>query len=572
MILKALYEYNRRNSDVIPKGMGYKEIAFLILLDKKGNFLRFEDRRLDKKKSATFLVAKSILRSSAPVANLLWDNFGYVLGLGEKKEKQHATFRAKVDELLYANPDSEELNAIKTFYDNLDESMWEKIKSDPLWPEVEKNSAKNVSFLFPPDTEIVASKRHLLGLDNQNDSSEGPICLITGKHAEAVRLTSTTPILGGKSNGKLVAFQVSSGYDSYGKTQCANAPISEDAEFGFSTALNRLLSKESKNKFVIGDRTFVFWASSDSEASQAAEKALSGVFGGKLDDDDEEKDDPDAKVDRVKDAFNAIFSGKLSIGLEDRFYVLGLAPNVARIAVVYWLDAPLKEFASNLLRHFNDMEIVDRRLTKKPYAGFYQILSAVTLGGKVSDIVPSLPEAVLKSILHGVPYPVTLAQNCLQRIHAEIGDKDRNPITITRVGILKAYLLRQNINPNNKPTIMLDKENYNVGYLCGRLAATVEKIQDEGGCGSSIRYKYLISASTTPARVFPSMLSLSHSYHEAKLTKGRRIQFNNLKIEITDGLGGVFPPRLSIPEQGAFWIGYYQQNADFYKPKETNNE
>lgn len=80
MILKALYDYyHRSGDDVAPFGLEYKEIGFIIVIDRCGKFLRFEDRRIDKKSAQRFLVKKSVSRSSAPVANYLYDNCKYVL-------------------------------------------------------------------------------------------------------------------------------------------------------------------------------------------------------------------------------------------------------------------------------------------------------------------------------------------------------------------------------------------------------------------------------------------------------------------------------------------------------------
>ena len=85
-----------------------------------------------------------------------------------------------------------------------------------------------------------------------------------------VETTTATMIPGSQATAKLVAFQVNSGYDSYGKQKGGNAPISEDAEFKYTPALNRLLAKG----FMLGNRTFVFWASSSSEASKDVEDGL----------------------------------------------------------------------------------------------------------------------------------------------------------------------------------------------------------------------------------------------------------------------------------------------------------
>ena len=84
MILKALYDYYQRCENLPALGMEFKEIGFIIVIDNNGNFLRFEDRRIDKKSAQQFLVKKSVGRSSAPVANYLYDNSQYVFGYSTK--------------------------------------------------------------------------------------------------------------------------------------------------------------------------------------------------------------------------------------------------------------------------------------------------------------------------------------------------------------------------------------------------------------------------------------------------------------------------------------------------------
>lgn len=105
-----------------------------------------------------------------------------------------------------------------------------------------------------------ASDNEILQVKKRSKSNENKkaVCLITGVKEKPVNTTYSSFILGGKSNAKLVAFQVNSGYDSYGKKMGLNAPISEEAEFKYTTALLKLLSKNSRNKFRIGDRSFIF--------------------------------------------------------------------------------------------------------------------------------------------------------------------------------------------------------------------------------------------------------------------------------------------------------------------------
>lgn len=570
MILKALYDYYHRCKGALPAfGKELKEIGFLIVIDREGNFLRFEDRRIDSKHAHTFIVNKQIGRTSAPVANYLYDSSAYVFGYSDKKDfdgcrKYLETFKKKVAEIYKAAPDNADITAMYRFYENDPQATLVKMKADTLWPEIEKNLNKKYSlfsFLINGDTQIVAEKEELLDLLDGDNHDNEKVCLVSGKKGKIVDVTTATMIPGSQAVAKIVSFQVKSGYDSYGKEQGANAPISEESEFAYSTALKHLLRSDSHNKFLIGNRTFLFWASNDHEAGKRTEETIFDLFGFA----DVEEDDPNAKIEQVRKVFKAIYSGELNTSLDDKFYILGLAPNSARIAVVYWAEIPLKEFARRINRHFDDMEITG---ANKPYMSLRSILGAVTLGGKASDVTPNLPDALVKSVFQGLPYPQTLFSSCIRRIRAE------NNIFVTRAAIIKAYLNRLNNTNEQKIKVMLDKENNNQGYLCGRLFAVLDKIQEEANNQHTIRERYMNSASATPSAVFATILNLS-SHHSEKLKEGRNVFFEKLKQEIIDKLDpDGFPAHLGLQDQSRFFVGYYHQRQAFFtkNEKEENND
>ena len=554
-------------------GTEMKEIGFLIVIDREGRFLRFEDRRIDKKQAQRFLVKKHVGRTSALAANHLYDNSGYVLGYSDKNDAkaQYEAFKEKVSEIFERHPDNPDILAVYKFYQQDQSKVIKELQSDPLWPEIVKNLNKKYStfsFLLQGETRIVAEIGELLEIDNDKKGMERRVCLVTGKKAATVETTTATMIPGSQATAKLVAFQVSSGYDSYGKSKGWNAPISEEAEFAFTTALNHLLEPESRNKFIIGSRTFLFWASKNDEAGRETEECFLNLFGF-----NEQNDDPNRNIDQVRKVFESLYKGMLKTTSEDRFYILGLAPNSARIAVTYWAEIPIRKFAETICKHFDDMEVIDTRIDKKPYMSLRNIVSSVTLGGKVSDATPNLADAVVKSIFEGLPYPQTLFSSCIRRIRAESGGKEKNPIYITRAAIIKAYLNRVN---NNNQTIqtMLDKANINQGYLCGRLFAVLEKIQEEANNQHSIRERYMNSASSTPAAVFSTILNLSNHHIENIRNEGRKTYFEKLKQEIVSKIDADgFKAQLDLQDQGRFFIGYYHQRQDFFaKYEESNNE
>lgn len=566
MILKALYDYYHRKSDLPAFGMELKEIGFVIVIDRNGKFVRFEDRRIDKKSAQKFLVKKSVGRSSAPVANYLYDNSQYVFGYSDKGDmesmsKYFDTFKEKVREIHSMFPDNDVIKAVYAFYKHESSAMIEVMKKDRLWDDIVKNLNKKYSifsFLIEGDTEIVATKRELIYSDKNNSDNKGGLCLVLGKHAKTVEVTTATMIPGSQATAKLVAFQVNSGYDSYGKSKGYNAPISEEAEFAYTTAMNHMLSGDSHNKFLIGSRVFLFWASSNSEASKASEDSLFALLGRN----DSVVDDPDKRIELVHQTFMSIYSGNLPSNKDDKFYILGLAPNSARISVVYWNETSLRDFAGLISKHFEDMSIIDSRKKSFRYMGLHSILGSVTVGGKSSDATPNLPDAVVKSIFQGLPYPATLFQSCIRRIRAE------QSVNIVRAAIIKAYLNRLRNYNNKKIEFMLDKENNNQGYLCGRLFAVLDKIQDDANGIHTIRERYLNSASATPATVFATILNLS-AYHIEKLSNGSQVFYEKLKQEIISKLdANGFPAHLDLQDQGRFFVGYYHQRQEFYIGKE----
>lgn len=574
MILKALYDYYNRCGNLPAPGMEEKEIGFVIVISKEGKFLRFEDCRTDKTIGRVYLVKKHVSRSSAAVANYLYDNSAYVLGYSDKDDSEKNqlyfnTFVEKVQSILDRMPDNSDIRTLMNFYAQGRGAIHSEVEQDPLWEDIKKNLSKKYSvfsFRIEGDLRILAEKKELMQTNEgtRNDNSRG-LCMVTGVQGELVDTTTATMIQGSQATAKLVAFQVNSGYDSYGKEKCGNAPISHEAEFAYTTALNTMLRRDSRNKFTVGNRTFVFWASSNDKAAEQAEESLFDLLGYS----EEKKDNPNAKIEQVRKVFTAIYSGSLSTSLEDRFYILGLAPNSARIAVVYWSETPLRDFAGKILRHFDDMEIIDTRKDRKPYMGIKDILSAVTLGGKQSEATPNLPESIIKSIFLGTPYPYTLLSACIRRIRAESGDG--NAARITRIAIIKAFLNRQNVN-DKRMEIMLDKRNTNQGYLCGRLFAVLDRIQEDANGISSIRERYMNAASSTPSSVFATILNLSSHHLENLSNEGKKVFYEKLKQEIIDKISSDgFPAHLDLQDQGRFFVGYYHQRQDFFNKKEENN-
>ena len=578
MILQTLREYYLKK-DLPPEGFEKRGIPFLIVISPEGQFLNLENTA-EGRVAKQFVVPKdrhTTGMNAHRIANIFWDHYGYVLGHPketEKKSKEMAdrqmeSFIAVIGEALAQYPDSPTVRAVSNFYKTKE---WGKVSSHPLWEECAKRKGCNLGFRIDgigvaTDSQEIAEfvRKNMHSPkdagdadDDGQDENMWGTCLISGEHGLIARKHTPTPINKSRSNAKLVSFQKNSGYDSYGKSQGNNAPISAESEAAYTTALKHLVSKESNNNVLIGNETVVFWSDGNRSATYYdLERDFSAFFA------DPPKDDPDRGVLAVKALYEATHSGTIPVDAENRFYVLGLAPNTARIAVRFWKTGTVKDFADKIKKHFDDMEIV-RSPADKEYLTLNQLLQATVLNGKMDRVPPNLAGAVVESILDGTPYPVTLLHQCIRRVRAE------QKVTRIRAAILKACLNRGNHfnNPYGKEeiTVSLDRNNKSVGYQLGRLFAVLEKIQEEAnpGINATIRDRFYGAASSSPVTVFPQLLKLKN-HHLSKLTsQGRKVNFEKELGEIFDGLQD-FPSHLSMEDQARFAIGYYHERQSFFK-------
>lgn len=315
----------------------------------------------------------------------------------------------------------------------------------------------------------------------------------------------------------------------------------------------------------MGDTITVFWASKreDCEFESKLKSLFDGdwqIFFGEL-----VVDDPDQGVLSIISYLRSIHSGVLITEGDRRFYVLGLAPNVARIAVRFWYVDTVKAMARKIEQHFEDLRIIPRK-TDRDILSLKSLLKGIALREDEKNIPPNLAGETMRSILEGLPYPQTLLQAAIRRIRAE------QKITYIRAAMIKACINRSTRfkNPNIKEELQmsLDENNANIGYRLGRLFATLEKIQQEAnpGINATIRDRFYGSASGTPSTVFGNLMRLKN-HHLAKLqSAGRRVFFEKLLGQIIDGVEAKisFPAHLNLEDQGRFAIGYYHQMQKFF--------
>jgi len=576
MILKALYDYYERKPE-IHAHIGYEkeELDFIIVIDTDGKFVDLQNKR-EGKRGKKYFVPKGVIRTGGIKSNFLWDKIEYITGFSkdEKKsaqaKKYNKAFIDKLKSLTEELKEDEGVKAVLLFYDN---NQTEELITHQNWEECLKVSGW-MSFQLDGVDNLIANreavkkyqeKEFISGNYEEDDIKklkEG-VCLITGEKKIIKRLNTELRLPGSDKNVKIVAFQKNSGFDSYGKEQAYNAPISILAENNYSAALKHLINSKT-NKKIVSDTTILFWSERQVEEITPEEEVFSWVIAAQKVD----EDNPDKGVDKIEKFINSVFNGQLAVEPTNHFYILGLSPNAARISVRFWKTPSVEDFGKSIKQHFDDFKITHGPKEQK-HLSLYQILSSTALQYKMENVPPNLAGAVIESIIDGTPYPQSLMQQCIRRIRAE------QNVNRTRAAIIKAYLNRFNrIHKQNKKEILmsLDLTNINVAYRIGRLFAALEKIQEEAnpGINATIRDRFYGSASSSPITVFPRLLSLKNS-HLKKLNDGKKIYFEKLIGEIINKIKS-FPTNLSLNEQANFAIGYYHQRQDFFTKKSDKEQ
>lgn len=580
MILQALASYYWRiaedkDSGIAPEGFQKQAIPFIIILDTDGRFKGLQDTRQGegKKKIARICtVPKAVKKSINIVSNLLWGTPAYVFGRpkpDKKKDNEKLAKRAKEQqENFVANikstfPDSSDtgVNAVIKF---LDKNDFTGVFSHPLWSEIEESGA-NVTFQLEGDMGLICQRDAVVkaisqGGNDNNEETSG-VCLVAGEKDTIKRLhTAIKGVWGAQPAGaNIVAMNTgeSPAFGSYGKKQSYNAPVGSRAEHAYTTALNTLLAKDSSQRLQVGDASTVFWAEEDN-SMEAWFKEFLG-------------EPPKGQSVQDTEAIRALYKAPETGAwpLDDdttKFYILGLSPNASRIAVRFWYVDTVAEIAKNIRRHFDDCKIVHG--PKEPeYLSLFRLLVSTALEGKADKIQPNLSGEVMKAILTGTPYPLTLLLSALRRVRAE------REVTYPRAALIKALLVRETrfYNRTEKEVSMsLDLENRNTGYLLGRLFAVLERAQElaSPGINATIRDRFYGAASGSPVAAFPHLMKLKN-HHIAKLeNRGAAV---NLEKQIGGIIEGIidFPTHLSLQDQGRFAVGYYHQKQSFFKQKES---
>lgn len=584
MILQALtayYEQLVRLGKLSAPGWDDSfKVSYELRLNDAGQLVSVLDLRTETKMGKKTVLAPRAMRvpahekrSSGIAANFLCDNSTYLLGADEKGKPERSAdcFKAcaKLHHTILDGVDSPAARALLAYFDSWDPAQ---AAAHPLlaeqWKEITGNAnlifgyeAADHSHSFVNDDPAIQNAWQTHYNDRSADSDMGQ-CLITGKYAPIERThPNISGVPGAQSSGAaLVSFNAPA-FCSYGHEQGDNAPVSKYAAFAYTTALNRLLADRNHCKHV-GDTTILCWAEN---AEPVYQDAMSMFLFGADEAAGIQESDVQAALKRLSAGQTVPFLEK-ELSPDQHFYLLGLAPNAARLSVRFFLRDTFGSFAQNLQKHAEEMEIDCSEKEKFRTLPIWAVVNETTrtVPGQPAKPSPQLAGDLLRAVLTGGRYPATLLNGVTLRIRAE------QNVTRGRAAVIKAYYLRNYPTELNKEvyTVSLN-ETTNVPYLLGRLFSVLEAVQKAAnpGINTTIKDRYFNAACATPGMSFPTLLRLSQK-HLRKLNDGLATHYDKQITELMAQLPeSGFPARLSLPDQGKFTIGYYHQTQKRYVKK-----
>lgn len=575
MILQALvrhYEDLTAQNMIAPPGWNPVKVSCALELDEQGRLLRASSIQETVVKGKKTVLAPRLMELPAPVkrtvgiaANFLCDNAAYILGFDGKgnPERTRECFAAckALHEQLLSGVNTPPARALLAFFHSWDP---EQAADHPAMRDESSGIMAGANLVFRFRGAFVhedpAIRQAWQAHYDADSSGPAAVCLVTGREAPAEAVhPSVKGVQGAQSSGAaLVSFNAPA-FCSYGKEQNFNAPTSKYAAFAYTSALNHLLA-DREHLYRLGDTTVVCWAEGGEPAFQDAFGAF--TFGAQCGYTERELRDMVGQLLRG----NPVLFDEALLDPDRPFYILGLSPNAARLSVRFFLRNSFGGFLEHVQRHYERLEIVKPAFDKFDALPLWKLLGeTVNQNSKDKAASPNMAGAVLRSVLMDVPYPATLLHGALLRIRAE------REITRGRAAILKAYYIKRPHPdiPKEVLTVSLNPDSTNIPYTLGRLFSVLEAVQSAAnpGINATIKDRYFNAASATPGHIFPILLNLSHK-HLRKLEGGLRIYYEKQIAELTGVLSEAFPPRLNLPQQGAFQLGYYHQTQKRYEKKE----
>lgn len=570
MILQALtryYEDLLSRGEIAAPGWAPAKISFALCLNENGELTQIVPTMVEGTKGKKTVMQPQLITLPAAVkrtvsiaSNFLWDNSAYLLGIDQKgkPERSRECFAtaAKLHHAVLDSVDSPNARAILAFFDT-----WkpEHAAEHPALIRQLDDVTAGANLVFHVDGRKVEKDTAICeAWQRYQDGGESGVkmqCLVTGKEDEIAAVhPSVKGVRDAQSSGAaLVSFNAPA-FCSYGREQNYNAPVGKYAAFAYTAALNHLLA-DSDHVQHIGDTTVVCWAEGAEDIYQSF--GMAALFGGEV----PGLSDNDLRA-ALKRLANGLPCDDLGVDPNRPFYILGLAPNAARLSVRFFLRDSFGKLMENVNAHYARLEIAGAKYSILP---LWALLNATVRDFKKQVPSPVVSGATLRAVFSGTPYPVSLMEAVLLRIRAE------RDITWGKAAIIKSYYLKNPHEdcPKEVLTVSLNEASTNPAYTLGRLFSVYEAVQQAAnpGINATIKDKYFNSAAAMPASIFPVLNNLCQK-HLRKLDARQRVYYDKQIMKLKGVLNENYPARMTLAQQGSFDLGYYHQTQKRYTKKE----
>lgn len=546
-----------------------------------------------KQFSRTMTLPNKLKSTSRASSNFLWDNSEYILGLGKKENTTEKNFQACVwrhQEILkdVKHPFAQ---AIVKFFDSwkpensfetpiIKTNIRELIKGGNIVFVMEDS---NGELQFAHDVPEIrrAWDETYISMGNE----EVGRCLVTGEKTPiAILHPSISGVYGAKSFGALLVSFNMEASESYGKEQGRNAPVGKYAAFAYGAALNYMVGHADFHGR-LGDTTLVYWAEGAEPAYGSAFMAMMGMGG-------EDKNEITQK--ELSSVLTALCQGhtvkwaNVPLNPENRFYILGLAPNASRLSVRFFLQDSFDAFVKHYQKHQERLNIVRPAFDERETLSIWALLrETVNPNSRDKSAQPQLVGEMLRAVLTGSLYPSALYTQTEIRLRAE------KEINRGKAAIIKAYLRRNVVEQQRKNAHVYEEvlgvalnesKTTDLPYRLGRLFAVLEALQLEAfkdnnnrdsKPNTTIKDQFFSSACATPAVAFPIIVDRAQKYLrklKAKNKEGLARYYSDMMDDIIGNFEEKrYPAHLSLEDQGVFQIGYYHQRQRMYAKKEEKD-
>ncbi|MEE0211511.1 MAG: type I-C CRISPR-associated protein Cas8c/Csd1 [Negativibacillus sp.] len=610
-MLKALYDYGIRNGLSIPPGFLKKEIKAYISLSADGAFLGIEQYEKE------FQICPDIgsLANGPSKCNPLAEKASVILGdKGKKTEFYRSVLREGAQVIpafgicLMALED-------KTVCAEISQEMQDrKVKGE------NRISFKvdGIPIVCQEGVQAWWSEyRKQFGKDDDKKGSEQSLCLITGKPTVPL---ATVPVInglqtvGGHTKGEALFCFDKTAFQSYGLSQSANAPVSEEAFGVVKDALNDLLAgspamyrRDKKRNFnpnapIFSGMKFLHWYDCQLEPEEdLIQSEFFTITNESPEETQEEMSQPSSeelqsrkqteelqKREMADRMIREVGSGKNPPILDSQYYILLLSGNNGRAMPRRYEHGSYRTLQENqklwredlkLQSSWKNAEISDIPLQNR-------LKHLVVMKGKKSGKefseqmrreLAGITPSIVMSVLNGTPLPDAVAVRALSYIQSQmLNAKEDSKGDAIPDGVacqwLKVWLIRKHRLQQKEAVLKVnyDRDFPNAAYHCGALMAIYADLQRAamGDLNATLVQRFYASASRTPTLVLGTMERMGEIYlgQLCKENKYGLAKIYENRLNDTYAFFGTdgehrFPGVLNLEEQSYFVLGYRQMSA-----------